>query len=62
MRFKLRNRANRRRTKRVGVELARTLSVASQMALLFPSGIDVWAQRELAGGLERPPRPAAPKP
>jgi len=44
------------------VELAQTLSVASQMALLCPSGIDVWAQRELAGGLERPRHPAAPKP
>lgn len=44
------------------MEMAQTLSVASQMALLCPSGMDVWAQRELAGSFE-PPRPgAAPRP
>jgi hypothetical protein len=55
MRLNLRNGKNGRRTKRAGVEMAQTLSVASQMALLCPSGIDVWAQRELAGSFE-PPR------
>ncbi len=61
MRFNLRNGKNGRRTKRAGVEMAQTLSVASQMALLCPSGMDVWAQRELAGSFELPQRRAAPK-
>jgi hypothetical protein len=47
MRIALKNRANGRRSKRAGVEMAQTLSVASQMALLCPSGMDVWMQREL---------------
>jgi len=34
---------------RVGREMAQTLAVASQMALLCPSGMDVWMQRELTG-------------
>ena len=33
----------------MGVGVAHTLSVASQMALLCPSGMDVWMQRELSG-------------
>jgi hypothetical protein len=37
------------RRRRVGHELAQTLAVASQMALLCPSGMDVWMQRELTG-------------
>jgi hypothetical protein len=52
MRLNLRNGKNGRRTRRAGVEMAQTLSVASQMALLCPSGMDVWAQRELAGSFE----------
>lgn len=43
------DRGNGRRAKRAGSELAKTLSVASQMALLCPSGMDVWMQRELTG-------------
>lgn len=37
--------------------MAQTLAVASQMALLCPSGMDVWMQRELTGcsDLERYP-------
>jgi hypothetical protein len=54
-------RTNRRRTKRAGIEAAQTLSVASQMALLCPSGIDVWMQRELAGCFELPTNGKAPK-
>jgi hypothetical protein len=46
---KQRDRSNRRRAKRAGSELAQTLSVASQMALLCPSGMDIWMQRELTG-------------
>lgn len=37
------------RRRRVGCEMAQTLAVASQMALLSPSGMDVWMQRELTG-------------
>ena len=48
-----------RRTKRAGLELGRALSVASQMALLCPSGMDVWMQRELAACFELPKPPAA---
>jgi hypothetical protein len=61
MRIALRNRTNRRRFRRAGVEAAQTLSVASQMALLCPSGMDVWMQRELAGGFELPRHSAAPR-
>jgi hypothetical protein len=40
------------RRRRVGCEMVQTLAVASQMALLCPSGIDVWMQRELTGRVE----------
>lgn len=46
---KQRDQGNGRRAKRAGFELAQTLSVASQMALLCPSGMDIWMQRELTG-------------
>lgn len=46
MRFE---KSKRRRSQRAGVELAQTMSVASQMALLCPTGMDVWMQRELGG-------------
>lgn len=46
MRFK---KTKRRPAQRAGVELAQTMSVASQMAMLCPSGMDVWMQRELGG-------------
>ncbi len=42
-------RRNLPRRRRVGCELAQTLAVASQMALLCPSGMDIWMQRELTG-------------
>ncbi len=61
MRIALRNRIRGRRVRRAGVEAAQTLSVASQMALLCPSGIDVWMQRELAGSVGLPRHGAAPK-
>ena len=51
MRIALKNRT-KGRTKRAGAEAAQTLSVASQMALLCPSGMDVWMQRELSGCFE----------
>lgn len=41
--------------------MAQTLSVASQMAMLCPSGMDVWMQRELTAGLELPRHGAAPR-
>lgn len=40
---------NGRRAKRAGLDAAQALSVAAQMALLCPSGMDVWMQRELSG-------------
>jgi hypothetical protein len=50
-----------RRSHRAGVELTQTLSVASQMALLYPPGIDEWMRRELgceaSDGLRRVGRP-----
>ncbi|HXS34259.1 MAG TPA: hypothetical protein VN758_10865 [Solirubrobacterales bacterium] len=49
MRIAPRNKRNRRRAKRAGLEAAQTLAVAAQMALLCPSGMDVWMQRELTG-------------
>jgi hypothetical protein len=61
MRIALKNRINRRRVKRASIEAAQTLSVVSQMALLCPSGMDVWMQRELAGSFELPRHGAAPK-
>ena len=44
---KWRRRLPRRR--QMGCEMAQTLAVASQMALLCPSGMDIWMQRELTG-------------
>lgn len=64
MRFQLRygrSKGSGRRARRAGEELAQTLSVASQMALLCPAGMDVWMQRELAGCSELPRNGAAPR-
>jgi hypothetical protein len=47
---------NRAAPRRAGFEAAQTLAVASQIALLCPSGMDVWMQRELAGDSGRPRR------
>ena len=47
--FRLAEKCRRPRRRRVGYETAQTLAVASQMALLCPSGMDVWMQRELTG-------------
>jgi hypothetical protein len=58
MQIALRKRRKGRRSKAAGMEMARTLSVAAQMALLCPSGMDVWMQRELSGcsDFDRPGR------
>jgi hypothetical protein len=61
MRFGLQGKKTGRRVRRVGMEMGRTLSVASQMALLCPSGMDVWMQRELSGHGEPLRHPAAPR-
>ena len=37
------------RRRSAGFGLTETMSVASQMALLCPSGMDVWVQKQLAG-------------
>lgn len=44
-------------SRRAGFEAAQTLSVASQIALLCPSGMDVWMQRELSGSADARRRP-----
>ncbi|HEX3040541.1 MAG TPA: hypothetical protein VHP56_00420 [Solirubrobacterales bacterium] len=50
-----RDKKNGGRVKRVGAGMVQTLSVASQMALLFPTGMEVWMRRELGDYIE-PPR------
>jgi hypothetical protein len=47
-RFKANSRAKGRR--RAGVEVLMAVSTASQMALLYPPGIDELVRRELEGG------------
>jgi hypothetical protein len=49
----------RSRRRSAGFQLAETISIVAQMALLCPSGIDVWAQRELAGYSDASRRPAS---
>jgi hypothetical protein len=61
MRGALKDKMKRRRGKRAAMDVAQTLSVAAQMALLCPSGIDVWMQRELAGSLRQSPPTTAPR-
>lgn len=39
--------AARRRTRRTGLGAAKALEIASQMALLCPSGMDAWIRHEL---------------
>ena len=56
MQIASKNKGKGRRARRAGLDVAQTLAVAAQMALLCPSGIDVWMQRELTGctDLDRP--------
>ena len=61
MQIALKNRKNGRRAKHVGAGAVQTLSVAAQMAMLCPSGMDVWMQRELAGCFELDRHGAAPR-
>lgn len=49
----------RPRGQRAGFQLAETISIVAQMALLCPSGIDVWAQRELSGYSDEGRRPSS---
>jgi len=56
-----RNRKNGARAKRVGTGMTQTLSVASQMALLFPTGMDVWMRRELGSCIEPPRHGTGPR-
>jgi hypothetical protein len=64
MRF-LRSKKKRSRLSGAGMELAGALSIASQMALLYPPGCDEWIRRELAGDAEAARhgarRPASPR-
>jgi hypothetical protein len=48
----LRSKKQRPRLGGAGMELAGALSIASQMALLYPPGCDEWIRRELAGDAE----------
>lgn len=61
MRINLLSRRNGRRAKHAGYEIAQTLSVASQMALLCPSGMDAWMRHELAAGVELPRNGSTPR-
>jgi hypothetical protein len=45
-----RNHSRGRSARRAGVEVLMAVSTASQMALLYPPGIDELVRRELAGG------------
>jgi hypothetical protein len=64
--MKLLRSKKRRPLNSAGVELADALSIASQMALLYPPGCDEWIRRELAGDAEAARhggrRPEPPKP
>jgi hypothetical protein len=44
------NGSRAKRTRRAGVEVLMAVSTASQMALLYPPGIDELMRRELEGG------------
>jgi hypothetical protein len=44
------NGSKAKRTRRAGVEVLMAVSTASQMALLYPPGIDELMRRELEGG------------
>jgi len=61
MRIPFSDKKSKRRARRAGAELSQTLSVASQMALLCPSGMDVWMQRELSCCFEQKQHRAAPR-
>jgi hypothetical protein len=61
MRGALKDKMRRRRGQRAAMDVAQTLSVAAQMALLCPSGIDVWMQRELAASPRQSPPTTAPR-
>jgi hypothetical protein len=49
MRIALKDRRSQRVAEPRGTVAAQTLSVAAQMALLCPTGMDIWTQRELTG-------------
>lgn len=61
MRINLFSKKSGRRAKRAGAEIAQTLSIASQMALLCPSGMDAWMRHELAAGVELPRNATTPR-
>jgi hypothetical protein len=52
------SRAKGSRRRRAGVEVLMAVSTASQMALLYPPGIDELVLRELEGGAEDRRRPS----
>ncbi len=44
-----RSKKKRHRYRSAGIELVGALSIASQMALLCPPGVDAWVRQELGG-------------
>lgn len=44
-----RRKKKRHRYRSAGIELVGALSIASQMALLCPPGVDAWVRQELGG-------------
>lgn len=44
-----RRKKKRQRYRSAGIELVGALSIASQMALLCPPGVDAWVRQELGG-------------
>ena len=61
MRINLLSKTNGRRAKRAGYDMAQTLSVASQVGLLCPFGMDAWMRHELAAGVEPPRNGSTPR-
>jgi hypothetical protein len=48
-RMKISRKKKRHRYRSAGIELVGALSIASQMALLCPPGVDAWVRQELGG-------------
>jgi hypothetical protein len=48
-----RRKKKRHRYRSAGIELVGALSIASQMALLCPPGVDAWVRQELSGDRDR---------
>lgn len=58
MRFTFHKSRKARSGRSLGLGTAETLSIAAQIAMLSPSGMDVWMQRALADGSDPHPQGA----